>query len=94
MVKKGHQCPPYFYLYQLSTHFPQAVSIYMDLWNQKNELNRLKVYKSNIEIEYLTKKSKFRNALLLLVKEGLVSFDDKGDCYYIELVGWDEEEIC
>jgi hypothetical protein len=100
-TKKGHECPPWLYLFQVANHCPKAVSIYMLLWDKKDDFNRIKVKLSDIRIEYLTTFAKFSNQLLYLVKEGLINVNQRTnktgeEILIIELVGWDEEDksIC
>lgn len=86
---KKNECPPYLYLYQLAEHCPRAIASYMQLWRDKDESNRLTIYKKDIPTVFLKSPLKLRNDLMLLVKEGLASIDENPLTLTIELVGYD-----
>ena len=81
--------PPYPYLFQVAEHCPKSVVSYMNLWKSRNKDNRVFVFKSDIRSDYLTTHTKFKNDLLMLAKEGLVSVDESPSKYTVELVGYD-----
>lgn len=82
--------PPHPYLKQVLVHCPKAGATYMQLWESRNKNNRVSIYKKQVKSEYLISQSKFKNDLLLLVREGLASIDESPLMLTIELVGWDD----
>lgn len=85
-----NEYPPYMFLIQVSNHCPRAVSLYMDLWSKRDQKSRIRVHGVEIEKTFLISRTKFRNYLMDLLREGLINIDQKGDIFTIEMVGWGE----
>lgn len=77
------------YLFEVAKHCPLAMFTYLQLWERKDVNNRVKIEKETVKTEFLTGVAKFRNDLLLLVKEGLASIDENPSTLTVELVGYD-----
>ena len=58
----------------------------------KNNQYKLAVKKQDLFNIFLISQTKFRNRLVKLMEEGLVSFEMTPEFYYIELVAFDEME--
>ena len=86
-----YDIPPLLYLKQVAYHCPKAMSTYLDLWEKKGNDNILKIYKEDLKNEFLVSLCKFTNDLRMLVREGLVSFDETQNIIKIDITGWDEE---
>jgi hypothetical protein len=91
MKKKPYQSPPYLYLAQVADHCPKAIGTYLSLWRNQDKDNRLVIDYKELRLEFLISVAKFRHDCFLLVKEGLLSFQESKGKVYIELVAWDEE---
>ena len=83
--------PPYAYLMQVLLHCPLAAFTYVQLWKEKNKENKLVVDKDQIQNYYLISKTRFKNNLQLLAREGLVNIDERPSTLEIEFVAWDDE---
>ena len=81
--------PPYPYLKQVADHCPKCVSLYMELWNKRDSKDKVAVYKKDIKTYFLTSPTRFKNELLMIVREGLASIDESPNMLVIELVGYD-----
>ncbi len=92
MIRKMYEVPPYEYLVQAAEHCPNAIATYLSVWRQADKDRKIHVYKKDVLTEYLKPIVKFRNDLMLLVREGLVSVEETPKSLCIELVSWDEEE--
>lgn len=90
-------CPPIGYLQIAADHCPKAVSTYLFLWKNQNENSFFSVSKENARVQFLSL-TKFKNDLNLLLKEGLISYQEKNGNFFIELTAWDEDfeedEVC
>lgn len=84
------ECPPYFYLYQVANHCPKAVSTYLDLWNRRDKENYVAISIKEVRNHFVSL-ARFRHDLKLLLKEGLLSFEEKNEKFKIEITGWDDE---
>lgn len=84
--------PPYPYLKQVLEHCPKSASLYMDLWESRNKESSVQIKKDEIKSRFFTSLYLFETSLMKLVKEGLVSVDEKRGEYNIELTRWDEIE--
>ncbi len=82
--------PPCPYFTQILRHFPQAAMLYCKLWGSKNKQYKLAVDKQDIFNIYLISPTLFRNRIVKLMEEGLLSFELTPEFYYIELVAFDE----
>lgn len=89
------ELPPYAYLMQVLNHSSKSAATYIEIWRHKDKQNKIKVAKNDIRDRFLIPAAKFRNDLLVLVKEGLVSVDQTGDDDWyilnIEVIGWGDE---
>lgn len=85
--------PPFPYFMQVLRHFPDCAYFYSKLWSCRNDENKIAIKKLDIGIIFLMSTTKFRNKLINLLEEGLVSFETTPEFYYIELVGFDEEHF-
>ena len=92
MIKRMYESPPYEYLVIAAEHCPRAIATYLSVWRQADRDRKLHVYKKDVLSEYLKPLVKFRNDLMLLVKEGLISVEETPKSLSIELVSWDEED--
>lgn len=81
--------PPHLYMAQVLEHCPRAGSTYLKIWREKNKDNRLVIEKKDFRKEQLVSLTVFKNDLISLVREGLISFEETPDLIYIELVDWD-----
>jgi len=90
------ETPPKLYLKQVANHCPKAMSTYLDIWDKKNKQNQLHVYKEDLKSDFLTSLTKFRNDLLHLVKEGLISMKETKKVIHVDITGWDNDfdEFC
>lgn len=68
--------PPYLLLMQVLLHCPKAGSTYMQLWSSRGKDNRVRVYKEDCRQSLFISLVKFRNDLLLLMREGLIAVDE------------------
>ena len=91
MIQNIFDYPPYPYLEQIVNHCPKAAALYLVLWKNRDKSNKLSVYKKDIQMEYLTSPVKFRNDLLQLCKEALISIDETPNVIHLELVDWQDE---
>jgi len=89
--------PPYAYLKQAANHCPKAISTYLELWSSKNDKFTCSISKEDIPIQFLSL-VKFKHDLNLLLKEGLLSYQEKKGNFFIELTAWDdnfdEDMVC
>jgi hypothetical protein len=85
------ELPPRYYLKQVAQHCPKSLMTYISLWEAKDNNNRLHIFKKDVYSNFLISFTKFRNELMPLVREGLVSIDESPNMISIELVGWDDE---
>lgn len=92
MIKRMYEAPPYEYLVQAADHCPKAISTYLLIWREADKNRKVHVYKKDVLSAFLTPIVKFKNDLMKLVKEGLISVEETPKSLLIELVGWDEEE--
>lgn len=91
MIFSTIQSPPFFYLLQISEHCPRALCCYLILWRDMDKNQMVHIHKEDIRQKYLMSSTKFKNDLLLILKEGLVSIDETPNMFHIEMTGWDEE---
>lgn len=83
------QTPPVPYLHQIANHCPEAMSLYLGLWQRQDLDGHVHCKKEDIKREFLFSKTKFENKLLPLLSEGLVSvIYDSPQEIEVELVGW------
>lgn len=83
--------PPYAYLMQVLLHCPLAAFTYVQLWKDKNLENKLLIAKDEIQDYYLISKTRFKNNLQSLAREGLVNIHERPSTLEIEFVIWDDE---
>lgn len=83
-------CPPYPYLEVVASHCPRALKLYMELWKERDEFKRVLILDKELPIRFLLRKKQLVNQLLLLVREGVLSFEESQDKLTIELTDWDE----
>lgn len=90
MISQIFDYPPYPYLYQVALYCPKAVLSYMQLW-EKRDKNTCKttVIKSELKNQYLITQTKFKNDLLLLMREGLISIRETDYSIEVDLVDYD-----
>lgn len=84
--------PPCPYFVQILRHSPEAAMLYCKLWGSKNKNYKLAVKKQDIFTIFLISPTVFRNRIVKLMEEGLLSFETTPEFYYIELVAFDEME--
>lgn len=84
--------PPCPYFIQILRHSPEAAMLYCKLWGSKNKKHKLAVKKQDIFNIFLLSPTVFRNRIVKLMEEGLLSFETTPKCYYIELIAFDELE--
>ncbi len=80
--------PPCPYFMQTLRHCPDAALLYCKIWEMKNNQYKLAIRKENLFNIFLISHTKFRNRLVKLMEEGLLSFDSTPEFYYIELVAF------
>ncbi len=85
--------PPYPYFLQVLRHYPDCAIFYSRLWNSKNNDHKLSVKKDDIFNTFLISPTKFKNMLVNLMEEGLLSFELTPKFFYIELVGFDHDDF-
>lgn len=83
--------PPYNYTIQILSHCPKAGLTYFQLWSKRNKENKLTVLKKDIPTEFLTSVVRFRNDLMLLVKEAFVNVEETSKAFFLELTDWNED---
>lgn len=83
--------PPSPYLRHVLAHCPKSGLTYLDLWEKRDENNRLSIQKKEVKNEYNISLAKFNHDVLLLVKEGLVSRRETQLKIILELVDYDED---
>ncbi len=69
--------PPYIYLSQILKHCPNAGNTYLELWRSRDKNNQIQILRNEIRQQFLTTKAKFENDLIQLVREGLISVEEK-----------------
>jgi len=84
--------PPCPYFMQILRHFPECALLYCKLWGSKNTNYALAINKSDIFTNFLISPTVFRNRLVNLMEEGLLSFESSPVFYYIELIAFDRLE--
>lgn len=84
--------PPYFYLKEVLTNCPKAGLLYMTLWEHCDENLKFKVKKLHVKEIFLCSLTRVKNDLLLLLREGLVSFTENNSSMEFELTGWEDDE--
>lgn len=88
--------PPYAYLMQVLNHTPKVAASYVEIWRHKDKHDRLIVCKTEIRNKFLMTAAKFKNDCLVLVREGLINLEQRGDddfyTLHIDVVGWGEDE--
>lgn len=98
MKEKLYDFPPYAYLEQVAIHCPKAVATYMHIWRKMDRMNRLHLEKKSIPRDFLKSVVRFKNDILLLVGEGLVSMNETLNMIHLEIVGWGyiemDEKLC
>lgn len=82
--------PPCPYFLQILRHYPESAMLYYKIWGSKNENYKLAVRKENIFDIFLVSATIFKNRLVNLMEEGLLSFESTPEFYYIELVTLDD----
>lgn len=82
--------PPCPYFMQTLRHCPDAALLYCKLWEMKNPQYKLAVKKEDLFNIFLVSHTRFRNRLVKLLEEGLLSFESTPEFYYIELVAFDD----
>ena len=88
----SQELPPKYYLKQVAQHCPKSLMTYMSLWEAKDKNNRVHIFKKDVYSNFLISFTRFKNELMPLVREGLVSIDEAPQMISIELVGWDYED--
>lgn len=66
--------PPYDYLNQILEHCPRAGSIYLMLWKDKNDKNRVFYFKKDITDVHFIEWKRFKTDLVKLQKEKVLEF--------------------
>lgn len=84
--------PPCPYFMQILRHSPEAATLYCKLWSTKNKHYKLAIGKQDIFNIFLLSHTVFKNRLVKLMEEGLLSFESTPEFYYIELIAFDEIE--
>lgn len=82
--------PPCPYFLQVLRHFPEAALLYFRIWGSKNSKHKLAIKRQDIPNIFLMSPTVFRNRIVKLMEEGLLSFETTPTLYYIELVPFDE----
>lgn len=77
---------------QILRHSPDAAMLYCKLWGSKNKKHKLAVKKQDIFNIFLISPTVFRNRIVKLMEEGLLSFETTPEFYYIELIAFDDIE--
>lgn len=93
-ISKFQESPPIAYMKIIADHCPRALSTYIKLWEERDAKSIAVVYKDSIKNNYMISITRFKNDLMGLLKEGLISIDETKKAYHIELVDWDECEAC
>lgn len=85
--------PPYQFLKQVVNHCPKAASVYMDIWERRDEQNCFSTTYKKLSEDLLISKPAFKSALRQLCKEGLLNFCERevDGKVTIELVDWDSD---
>jgi hypothetical protein len=84
------ESPPLSFLKIVIKNCPHAALTYIMLWAKKDNNSRVRVTTNVIWKEFLMPHNKFKNHLLALSSEGLISFYVIDKLYDIEVVKWDE----
>lgn len=82
--------PPTPYLKVLSDHYCTLISIYIYIWENKNNNNLFHIKKSEISEKTLFEKKTFMTSLRKICREGLCSFKENKDSLEIELTDWSQ----
>lgn len=82
--------PPYPYLEVVLTHCPRAGRLYLELWKERDEFKRVLILDKELPLRFLLRKRQLVDQLMLLVREGVLSFEESPDKLTIELTDWDE----
>lgn len=91
-MQEEHNYPPYFYLKAVLTNCPKAGLLYLTLWDHCDDNLKFKVKKSHTKDVFLCSLTRVKNDLLLLIREGLVSFTENMDSMTFEMTGWDDDD--
>jgi len=75
---------------QILRHFPDTAMLYCKIWGSKNKHHKLSVKKQDIFNIFLISPTVFKNRLVNLMEEGLLSFKSTPKFYYIDLVSFDD----
>ncbi len=81
--------PPIPYIKIVAEHCPRALCLYIKLWEEQSSNNTVVAYKDEIRHRFFTTITRFKNDLMAIVKEGLISVDETPSAYHVELVSWD-----
>jgi len=84
--------PPVSYLKIIARECHKALRTYLDLWEKMNDNYKVYVELDEINDDFLTSRTVFRNNLMALHAAMLVNYKVINDAYFIELTGWDSEE--
>jgi len=82
--------PPCPYFLQVLRHNPNCAIFYYRIWGSKNTEHKLAIKKEDIFNTFLVSTTIFRNRLVKLMEEGLLSFETTPKFYYIEFVAFDD----
>lgn len=83
--------PPAPYLLQILRHAPETALLYYRMWGSRNAEHKFAIKKQDIFNTFLVSPTVFRNRVVKLMEEGLLSFETTPKHYYIELTAFDEE---
>lgn len=62
----------------------------MELWKERDEFKRVLILDKELPLRFLLRKRQLIDQLMLLVREGVLSFEESPDKLTIELTDWDE----
>jgi hypothetical protein len=83
--------PPYPYLSLILNHCSRAASTYITLWRERDKNGIVKIRPFDIRSTFLITPTRFKNDLLVIAKEGLISVTENSKEMIIEVIGWDDE---
>jgi hypothetical protein len=87
----GVDTPPCAYLKIVAKQCEKALHTYLQLWERKDQDERVYIPYKQINEFLLTSKARFKHDIMLLAASMLISYELLNGVYVIELVPWDEE---
>lgn len=88
------ESPPLEFLKIVIKNCPHAALTYITLWTKKDKDEHVIIAFNEVCEQFLMPHNKFKNHILALSSEQLISFSIIDKMYVIELVKWDQIDAC